>query len=328
MTDARSPAPDQEQTAPPATAYIAVTGADAASFLDGLLTINVSDMPNAPALSPVHASTGPSTDPRSHVPAPAERNQNQNPSDMPAAPALSAPTPATQDIRHGALLSPQGKIQHALVIRALPADHDPSGGGFVLKTCGGALADRLVKRLTLMKLRADVTIAAATDTQRNLAGSTHPYHKASPANRIRAGVALQGVDFGFEEVFPTDVNLDLLGGVDYQKGCFVGQEVVSRMARRGTIRKRTLIVEANAAAAGLSQGADITTQDGDRLGTITSSATDDHGGVALAVIRTDRLLEAGGLDATVMVGDTPCTIALPPYTDAAALGLTPAEGET
>ena len=44
-------------------------------------------------------------------------------------------------------------------------------------------------------------------------------------------------DFGSAEVFPADINMDVLGGVALNKGCFVGQEVVSRMHRRGTIRR-------------------------------------------------------------------------------------------
>lgn len=285
MTDALSPAADQAETAPPPTAYIAVTGGDAATFLDGLLTVNVSDLP--------------------------------------AAPALTAPGQTAAGIRHGALLSPQGKIQHALIIHALPRE----GDGFILQTCGGDLSDRLVKRLTLMKLRADVVIAPADDKQ--LAQVGMPEVPGGPddrgVDRLRTGMPVQGIDFGFEEVFPTDVNLDLLGGVDYHKGCFVGQEVVSRMARRSTIRKRTFILQSTDNQPLPHHNTDVVSPSSDRLGGVTSSAVDGDGGaVALAVIRTDRLLEVGGLEATVMVGDVPCTIALPPYADGVALGLVPA----
>ncbi|MEO1324705.1 MAG: folate-binding protein, partial [Pseudomonadota bacterium] len=75
----------------------------------------------------------------------------------------------------------------------------------------------------------------------------HPAEWSRPVNeyhmdRIEHGIAEQGIDFGSAEVFPADINMDILGGVALNKGCFVGQEVVSRMHRRGSIRRRTLVV--------------------------------------------------------------------------------------
>lgn len=252
MSDAPLTPTDQ---APAQPASIAVTRADAGGFLDGLLTVDVSDL-------------------------------------------------GEEEIRPGALLSPQGKIQHALTVRRITE-------GYVLATTDGALTDRLVKRLTLLKLRAAVEIAPLP------AGD----HAATPSwadhkTRILAGLPVQGVDFGFEDVFPTDVNLDLLGGVNYKKGCFIGQEVVSRMARRGSIRKRTLILT-HADGVSIEAQTPVTSADGDRLGVVTSTTP----GASLALMRTDRLVEAGGLEATVHVGDIACAVAPPPYALVDTLGL-------
>ena len=69
------------------------------------------------------------------------------------------------------------------------------------------------------------------------------------AHRIALGVPEGGKDYAFGDTFPHEANLDLLNGVSFTKGCFVGQEVVSRMQHRGTARKRVVIVEARHAAA-------------------------------------------------------------------------------
>lgn len=107
---------------------------------------------------------------------------------------------------------------------------------------------------------------------------------AFAADRIAAGVPEFGADFAGSSVFPSDVNMDRLGGVDYSKGCFVGQEVVSRMYRRGKIRKRTVTI----AASGLVPGQALKGDGGAALGEITSAAED----MALARVRIDRVATA------------------------------------
>lgn len=83
---------------------------------------------------------------------------------------------------------------------------------------------------------------------------------------------------------PQMLNLDLIGGVSFSKGCYVGQEVVSRMEHRGTARSRILPVTADAP---LATGS-VTSGSGRSLGRILSTA--DRRGLAL--IRLDRLAEA------------------------------------
>lgn len=101
------------------------------------------------------------------------------------------------------------------------------------------------------------------------------------ADRIASCVPELGADFETVSVFPADVNLDRLGGVDYKKGCFVGQEVVSRMFRKGGVRKRTVLID----RAGLAAGDAIEAPEGAALGQVTS-ASDTQ---ALATLRLDRL---------------------------------------
>lgn len=106
-------------------------------------------------------------------------------------------------------------------------------------------------------------------------------------NRIRAGIAEWGSEYRDDEVFPAEANMDLLGGIDFKKGCFIGQEVVSRMQRRGTVRKRFASVLTDDEAAPLPQGAEITAGR-TSLGAVAFAA----GARGLALVRLDRWAEA------------------------------------
>ena len=188
-----------------------------------------------------------------------------------------------------ALLTPQGKILFDFYITK-----KPDGYWFDIDA---EAAGAFVKRLTLYRLRAKVEITVDDDfrvciaadsigsdgrrvtpaAETNTAEINNDYH----ARRIAAGVPEYGADFSSDEVFLMDVNYDLLNGVDYKKGCFVGQEVASRMKRKGTTRKRTLIAtfdgEPPAPATPVTAGEST-------LGHIMSGAE----GAALALIRLDR----------------------------------------
>ncbi len=99
-------------------------------------------------------------------------------------------------------------------------------------------------------------------------------------HRIRLGVPEGGKDFGSDD-FPHDAMLDQLHGVDFDKGCFVGQEVVSRMKHRGTARRRILPVAIDGVAL---SGSEVSA--GDRtIGTLGSV----YGDAGLAMLRLDRL---------------------------------------
>ncbi len=118
--------------------------------------------------------------------------------------------------------------------------------------------------------------------------------------RIRAGVAEMGSDFAFDATFPHDIGMDLLSGIDFEKGCYVGQEVVSRMQHRGTARRRPVIVNGIFAEAGTPVrcgGREVGT-----LGRVVDSA-------ALAVLRLDRLTNPEA----ATVAEQPVQLALPEW---------------
>ncbi|HXI88290.1 MAG TPA: hypothetical protein VNH64_12580, partial [Parvularculaceae bacterium] len=179
---------------------------------------------------------------------------------------LTQTPPALGAAAFAALLTPQGKILFDFLIAA-------TGDAFLLDVFSGS-ADALAKRLSLYRLRAKVTIerleewavAASLEGEdfgaegvhsfqdprlaalgRRLIGPVAAIEKLAnldeayyDARRLGLGVPEFGRDFGSDEVFLLDVNYDVLNAVSYKKGCFVGQEVTSRMKRKGEIRKRTL----------------------------------------------------------------------------------------
>jgi hypothetical protein len=105
------------------------------------------------------------------------------------------------------------------------------------------------------------------------------------AHRIISGVPRGGLDFMYGDAFPHETNMDRLHGVDFDKGCYVGQEVVSRMQHRGTARTRTVRVLLD----GPAPEAGTTVLAGDKsVGAMGSSAN----GAGLALIRIDRAAEA------------------------------------
>ena len=104
------------------------------------------------------------------------------------------------------------------------------------------------------------------------------------AHRIALGVPEGGKDYVLGDTFPHEAYLDRLNGVSFSKGCFVGQEVVSRMENRGSVRKRVVLIEGEAP---LTPGAEIKAGTA-AIGTVGSVA----GKLALALIRLDRAEEA------------------------------------
>jgi folate-binding protein YgfZ len=211
--------------------------------------------------------------------------------------------------RYAALLTPQGKILFDFFIyRAAES---------FLVDCPSASAADLVKRLGFYRLRAKVTIAdLSADKRIAVCWRSEPdavegfvfvdprdarlgFRAILPraaaaldgrpadyeAHRIALGVPKGGVDFPYGDAFPHDANMDLLQGVDFEKGCYVGQEVVSRMRHRGGVRKR--IVKVRLAAPGPVPGAAILAGE-TTVGALGSTA----GGEGLALVRIDRLTEA------------------------------------
>jgi folate-binding protein YgfZ len=257
------------------TAYLAdrglieVAGDEATSFLQGLVTCNVDTLPDGEA-------------------------------------------------RLGALLSPPGKILFDFLISRAPE------GGFLLDM-QRALVPDMVKRLGFYKLRAKVEItpltngpdgagvmarwaedetplpdeaivvrdarlpelglrvyASEADAQVHADAPVGAYH----THRITLGVPEGGKDFIYGDVFPHEVDMDQLGGVDFAKGCYVGQEVVSRMEHRGTARTRIVPIVFPDGIVPLD-GLDAVAGD-KALGKLGSCAN----GRGLALLRLDRVADA------------------------------------
>jgi folate-binding protein YgfZ len=124
------------------------------------------------------------------------------------------------------------------------------------------------------------------------------------AHRIALGVPQGGLDFSYGDAFPHETDMDQLGGVDFTKGCYVGQEVVSRMEHRGTARSRAVPVRYDGSAP--AAGAAVTA--GDRqVGTMGSSAA----GRALALLRLDRVAEAISHGEPLIAGGVPIHLVKP-----------------
>lgn len=263
-------------------AVVSITGADAATLLQGLVTCDMSQI-------------------------------------------------ETTGIAYGALLTPQGKLLFDFLIHKTER-------GFAVDLPRAAVAD-FMKRMKLYKLRAKVDLDDSSDRLAvfqsfdepefgrpdprhaalgrrmisapehieslpdiDTAGSVEDYH------RIRIGLGLPEAphDFSYGDVFPHDMALDSLGGVSFSKGCYVGQEVVSRMEHRGTARRRVVRVTAEADLAGA--GTDILA--GERpAGTLGSHV----GRVGVAIVRLDRVRAAQTSGLEVSCGGVPISLSLPDW---------------
>ena len=204
------------------------------------------------------------------------------------------------EIRFGALLTPQGRVLFDLFLIG-------DGEGCHLD-CVADRREALIERLILYRLRANVTIEPLNIRVAALWGADSPgwlvdprlaelggrgYDAAPPpgaqaaresdyeSHRLALGVPGPG-DWGFEKTYPIEANFDLLNGVDFKKGCFVGQETTSRMKRRGTLKTRMgpIAFDGPAVAAGSELLAG-----GLRAGETHSSLP----GVAMASLRLDRM---------------------------------------
>ena len=233
--------------------------------------------------------------------------------------------------RYAALLTPQAKIIADCIVVEAPANE---GGGFFLD-CSRGRATALVDRLNFYKLRAKLIVEDLSEILGVLAvwdgtGATRyglcypdprlpalgmrimlPPHLADQAarelgaklvdaseyeaHRIVLGVPRGECDFAYGDAFPHEADLDQLAGVDFDKGCYVGQEVVSRMEHRGRARTRVVPVAYDGAAPELGA---VVMADEKPVGTFGSSAA----GRGLATLRIDRVEEALAQGATLHAG--------------------------
>lgn len=236
----------------------------------------------------------------------------------------------TGKARFGALLTPQGKIIADFIVVRAP-------DGFYLDVAADRL-EALSAQLARYRLRAKVDLIDASDQLSVLGiwGDT-PVPAASVADprlpgigarayvppeeaeeradtdaetyhagRIALGLPEGGKDYPWGETFPHEADLDLLGGIDFDKGCYIGQEVVSRMEHRGTARSRVVPVR----IAGDVGEAFTDVHAGERLIGSMGSSSGVHG---LALLRLDRVAEAVAAGLAITCGDAVLTVLQPSW---------------
>jgi len=232
------------------------------------------------------------------------------------------------ETRPGALLSPQGKILFDFLISR-------HGENRFLLDCRQDQTQDFVRRLMLYRLRSKAEIsvqdqllvfarwendsASSQSDSGWLADRRFPegvqrrYGEAMAVNaseqdfarlRIAHGVAESGADFAPADAFPHDVLLDQNGGVGFRKGCYIGQEVVSRMQHRGTARRRVMIAsaEADLPEAGTAVLA------GERpIGALGGVS----GREGLAILRIDRVKDALDTGQPITAGGVALSLSIP-----------------
>ena len=245
------------------------------------------------------------------------------------------------EARFAALLTPQGKILFDFLVIAITED---DGGGFVLDA-PRALEGDLAQRLGFYRLRAKVEIArrpdlavavvlegavpadfglAYLDPRHGALGTriVLPTEGAAAAfrdagfalgeseewqkKRIALGVPEGGQDFIYGDTFPHEADMDQLGGVDFQKGCFIGQEVVSRMEHRGAARTRVVPI---AYEHGPPIGG-VEVKIGERAAGFLGSTANGRG---LAKIRLDRVEEGLAANERLSAGNIPIRLVKPDW---------------
>lgn len=239
------------------------------------------------------------------------------------------------EARFAALLTPQGKILFDFFV---VAEQD---GGFLLDVAGTLAAD-FVKRLGFYKLRAKVEIEArpdlaaavlldgeklkgafadpryaklgariilaASDAEAKLrdAGFSLVDAGAWQAHRIALGIPEGGKDFPYGDTFPHEADMDQLQGVDFSKGCFIGQEVVSRMQHKSVTRTRVVPVSYEGAPP--PEGADV--KIGEKAAGIFGSSADGRG---LAKLRLDRVEDGMKANETLSAGNISLQLVKPDW---------------
>lgn len=225
-------------------------------------------------------------------------------------------TLAPGELRFGGLLTPQGRLLYDM---------------FILGEAEGCRLDvalehrsAVMQRLMIYRLRAKVKIEA-DDTPIFAAwpGADHRAGRVDPrlsdlgvriydteassncdeaaydAHRLACGVP-GPADWGSDKTYPIEANFDLLNGIDFKKGCFVGQETTSRMKRRGTIKSRMAPVK----LAGPTAGAETEILAGTlRAGEVTSIIGDR----AMALLRLDRI------SSDLSLGDSAVEVDMPEW---------------
>lgn len=243
--------------------------------------------------------------------------------------------------RFAALLTPQGKIVADFIAVRAP-------DGFYLDVARDRM-DALSAQLVRFRLRARIELADASEALSVLAvwgdapapaasvpdprlpgigaraylppGEARERADADAAiyhaDRIVRALPEGGKDYAWGETFPHEADLDLLGGIDFDKGCYIGQEVVSRMQHRGTARSRVVPVDLD----GEAPAPFTAVTAGERVIGAMGSASGRHG---LALLRLDRVAEAAAAGLPIACGDARLIVVQPSWANFQVSGAVPA----
>ena len=199
---------------------------------------------------------------------------------------------------YAALLTPQGKFLADMLISR------DAGGAFALDVAE-PLADGLIKRLSMYRLRRPITIERAdiavcafwaadappedaqTDPRhaelgwRRYGASDGVGNDDYDLHRLSLGIPEAPHDLVPNDTFVLEAGFEGLSGVDFQKGCYVGQEIVARMKHKTELKKgyRTVVVDGST-----EPGATLLNADGKPAGQLYSN----RDGQGIALLRLDR----------------------------------------
>ena len=223
-----------------------------------------------------------------------------------------------QNSLSGALLSPQGKLMNNFIVfkkdrKFLIDIHESS-------------AEEFLKKLSIYKLKSKVQIEEENELS-VFVSLENPYNDFQPdprnkelgwrgiskiknissenmkkyeKKRLSLGIVEEGKDIKSGEYFPIEMNLDYCNSIDFYKGCFVGQEVTSRMQRRGKTKKRVFPFRTENT---------LTSQDdiifiGKKVGTVIKTIDD----IGIALIRIEAIEGLISQSEKIIIGDGPCKI--------------------
>ncbi|MBY7649476.1 MAG: folate-binding protein [Candidatus Liberibacter europaeus] len=234
--------------------------------------------------------------------------------------------------RGSALLTPQGKILFYFLISKIEENI------FLLEIDDNKCCD-LVEKLILYKLRMDVIIEV-----QKIRGVTLSWNQENPLNtpsfiderfliagvklwrtqectadyasdsesyyklRVNHGIVDPNIDFPSSTIFPHDIWMDTLKGVSFTKGCYIGQEVVSRIQHRHSIRKRSIIIKGDK---DLPNGNLPLIVNNKKIGTLGIVMENK----AIAISRIDKLEEAMKLNLPITVNDIEIVPIFPSWKD-------------
>lgn len=220
-------------------------------------------------------------------------------------------TGAQRRMLYSAMLTPQGKMEHDFFII-----HD---GDALLLECEAPRAEMLAKKLTTYKLRRKVEIslqparvlqswngvmAGYADDPRPLVNASRGLLKETPSGSdagheayyracIEKRIPSGSRDIAWGDDTVADINLEYLNGVSFSKGCYMGQELTSRMHHRALSKKGLYAVHITSHP--LPAFTDIV-YDGNLIGEMRSSAGD----IGLAMLRHDSLDKAALAGASIV----------------------------